>query len=463
MREEFLEEIKRAASRFKGIDKEKKIKVISHLDADGISAASIIVRLLMYEERKYNLSIFAYLDKERVRELAKEPYDVFVFTDMGSSNIADMEEFLKGKVILILDHHKPKDDGNGIINVNPHLFGIEGSTEISGAGVTYLFAKEVDERIRDISYLPVIGALGDAQENKGFSGLNDGILRDAIDSGKVRVEKGIRFFGYKTRALHKVLQYCNDPKIPGVSGNEKGALQFLKDLGIYANDKWKKLSELGEEEVEKLVDAIVSKMGNATREDIMWNNYLLVDESEDKLKDLREFSTVLNACGRMNKPSLGVGACLGDKELKKEAIECLHDYRAEITNAVEWFKANRKTENVLETGQYVIIRAGENIRGTIAGTVASLISKSNLVAENKYVMSIAHLENGDIKISLRFSGKKDVDLREVMKEVIGKLGSGEYGGHKQAAGALIHSDKEGDFIEIARNVLEKKGLEEEVM
>jgi len=47
---------------------------------------------------------------------------------------------LKDKEIVILDHHKVENnERDTIIHVNPHFFGIDGSKEVSGAGVVFLF------------------------------------------------------------------------------------------------------------------------------------------------------------------------------------------------------------------------------------------------------------------------------------------------------------------------------------
>ena len=49
----FKEDIKKAAIEFKKIPKDEVIRVISHLDADGISAASLVIKLLNNDNRKY--------------------------------------------------------------------------------------------------------------------------------------------------------------------------------------------------------------------------------------------------------------------------------------------------------------------------------------------------------------------------------------------------------------------------
>ena len=54
----------------------------------------------------------------------------------------------KGKEVIVLDHHKPKQyESESILHVNPHLVGVDGSNEISGAGVSYLFAKAVAAKV----------------------------------------------------------------------------------------------------------------------------------------------------------------------------------------------------------------------------------------------------------------------------------------------------------------------------
>ena len=49
----FEEDIKKNVEEFKKIPKNEVIRLISHLDADGISAASIMVKCLNNDNRKY--------------------------------------------------------------------------------------------------------------------------------------------------------------------------------------------------------------------------------------------------------------------------------------------------------------------------------------------------------------------------------------------------------------------------
>ena len=76
----FKEDIKKAVDGFKKIPKNEIIRVVSHLDADGISAASIMVKCLNNDNRKYSLSIVQQIKKEVLESLAREPYKYFIFT-----------------------------------------------------------------------------------------------------------------------------------------------------------------------------------------------------------------------------------------------------------------------------------------------------------------------------------------------------------------------------------------------
>ena len=75
---------------------------------------------------------------------------------------------------------------------------------------------------------------------------------------------------------------------------------------------------------------------------------------------------------------------------------------------------------------------------------------------------MAHMDDGTTKVSIRMSGRvRDVDLRETLAEIVAKVG-GEVGGHQRAAGARFESTKDAAFIAAAKEVLERKSMEESI-
>lgn len=462
----FFNSVKKCVDEFKKLDG-KSIKIVSHLDADGISAASILVKALQREGIKFSLSIVKQLDKVVLEEIKKENNEIIFFVDLGSGYLSMVDKILDKKKVFILDHHKPEDFETKHIHLNPHLFGIDGSVDLSGAGVVYYFCKELNPLNKELSYLGVIGAIGDMQEGKkGFSKLNESILKDSIESGKIEIKNGLRMFGMQTKPIHRVLEYSTDPYIPNVTGSEEGAKQFLKEIGIdlKKGGKFKKMIHLNEEDMKKLVTAIILKRlgSEAKPDDVLGPIYLLKDEEEENpTKDLKEFATLLNACGRLSKPSLAIGTCLGSVKIKKKAIELLMQYKREIINSLDWFYAN-KNKKVIENKGYVIINAEDNIRDTLIGTLGSIISKSNVYAEGTVIISLVNTYSNEIKVSARSSGHECyVDLGEIMRKVVEVVG-GIGGGHKCAAGALIPLSKEQKFITEVSRLLDKQVLEEVV-
>ncbi len=302
-----------------------------------------------------------------------------------------------------------------------------------------------------MAFLAIIGAIGDVQETKdGFIGINKEILEDAISSGNLEVKRGLRMFGSQTKPLYKVLQYSTDPYIPGITGNSDASIELLSQLKI---NHTKKLIHLSEEEIKNLVAAIIVKrMGSeAEPEDVLGNIYILKDKEEPSpTRDLKEFSTLLNSCGRLNKPSLGIGTCLNDQKSYDLALNLLIKYKGELIESLNWFFRNRNSKEVIESQGLTIINAEDNIKDTLIGTVTSMISKSNIYQPETILISLAHTLDNNTKISIRVSGFKSskVDLKNILETITKKIGY-PTGGHKFAAGSIIPQEKEQEFIKIA--------------
>jgi single-stranded-DNA-specific exonuclease len=456
----FFNFIKSAADRFKSINKKETIRLISHFDADGICSASLMINALKNEGFKYSLSIIKQLSEETLHDLKKEDYNYFIFTDLGSGQIELIKKHMT-KTVFILDHHAfdisiLKDLPENIIMVNPHMFGFDGSNEISGAGTTYLFTEAMDEKNKDKAYLALIGAMGDIQEKEGFFGLNKKILETAVSQGQIKVEKGLKWFGLETRALVYLITYNTEVYIPGITGSESNAIQFLTSIDIEpkAKNTWKRFNDLTEDEKRRLLSGIVMKRsGEKKPEDILGNRYILLQEPESSpLRDIKEFSTLLNACGRMDKPSLGIGACLNDSRIKKKAIAMIAEYKKEIVKALRWYEAQKESGHVIKGKDFIIINAHDKIMPSIIGTLASIVSNSGEIKKGTLILSMARDSKEITKVSLRVAGDDyGNDLREVIGKIVEQVG-GQSGGHKNAAGAIIPTKEEDKFIEIAKKV-----------
>lgn len=455
-----------AVKRFRSWDASAPIRIISNYDTDGISACAILVKALNHENRKYVITILPQLRKNIIDELSREDYKHYFFCDLGSGQISALKDLPKSKEIIILDHHEIQDSNlpDNIFLVNPHIFDIDGGKEISGAGVTYLFSRALNPKNVCMAHIGVIGAIGDVQEKNGtgFNPLVHEILEDAIKAGLIERKLGFRMYGSQTRPVHKCLEFCTDPFIPGVSGSESSALQFLQEIGIdprKGKSDWKKMSDLTQEETKRLAAAIIMKRhGEEKPEDIFGYNYILLNEKPDSpLRDAKEFSTLLNSCGRLNKSSLGIGVCLGDEQIKKKALANLMNYKKEIMQGMNWFKDNLD-KTIIKGDNYVIINAGDRVRPSVIGTITSMIARSGEFPDNTVMVSMAQDLDGTTKVSGRIAGirpAKSIDLKELMVELIEDIG-GEAGGHMQAAGCQFPTEKEQEFIEKVKEILGRK-------
>ena len=101
--------------------------LISLFDCDGFSSCSILIKAFNRENRKYTVSIVQQINEEFIESLRNDPYNVFVFSDLGSSYADHINSVLKGKTVFILDHHELKNKENYQHHINPHFFDIAGA------------------------------------------------------------------------------------------------------------------------------------------------------------------------------------------------------------------------------------------------------------------------------------------------------------------------------------------------
>ena len=162
--------LKRAEELGKIIRNSKDIHIISHIDADGISAGTIAYQTLKRLGKNYSIEFVKQLDDKVLERLKNENHELVWFTDLGSSISTSYPEINK----VVTDHHFCPENSNSPFHLNPHLFNLDGGLEISGAGTTYLVSKAIDKKNMDLSSLALVGSCGDLQDRKNCKliGLN---------------------------------------------------------------------------------------------------------------------------------------------------------------------------------------------------------------------------------------------------------------------------------------------------
>jgi RecJ-like exonuclease len=468
------------------------IKIVTHIDADGISAGSIASAALEREGIPHEIEFVKKLDEKKVLELKDEfnktSHASFLvwFTDLGSGQL----EIINGFSHVITDHHSLKSVPNDLTresrvdllkfsaaieesqqgdknHLNPHLFGHDGSLEISGAGTVYYVAKALNpEKNIDLSVLAIVGAVGDLQDsaNCKLIGLNRDILNDAVSTGGLEIRQDIRFFGRETRPIHNLLQYANDPVLPDFQKNERYCLAFLRNLGIplKKEERWRRWVDLKEDEKQSIISELITYLlSKGVKPEIakrvIGEVYILTNENEGTtLHDAKEFATLLNSCGRYKRSEVAYHICLGDRnEWLNKAQKLQQGHRAILVESIQIVKQLGITE--LDHIQY--FHSGDQILDDIVGTVAGMILGSGGANRSKPLFGLAVTEDEDgIKVSARADRKllaEGLDLSIVMKTTSEQVG-GIGGGHNIAAGATIPVGKEDEFLKIADEVVNRQ-------
>ncbi len=237
-----------------------EIHIVTHIDADGITAGAIASETLRRLGKEYSIECIKQLDEVTIEKLLHENHELVWFTDLGSGISTQYPEIKK----IITDHHECPPNSDTSFHFNPHLFGKDGSYELSGAGATYLVSKALSQKRKDLSCLAIVGAIGDLQDRRfcELRGMNTEIVKDGIETGVLQTMKDIRYFGKETRPLASLFRNATDPLIPGVSGREDASVGFLQELQIELKDRdtWRTWVDLRKEEKRKIVSAIVQMM-----------------------------------------------------------------------------------------------------------------------------------------------------------------------------------------------------------
>ncbi|WP_455391597.1 DHHA1 domain-containing protein [[Eubacterium] cellulosolvens] len=472
-------------------EKFKKALVISHIDADGLTAASIASLALQRQGIEYKVKFIKQLDDKVIEELdehwAKTSANqmLFWFTDLGSGMCKQISKFSP----IITDHHAPNVMNYDVpvksrmdllefsdvlehqldeYHLNPHLFNLDGTYDVSGAGTAYLVTRELSRKNSDLAYLAVIGAVGDLQDSRfrQLIGTNRKILEDAEAAGMIKTVMDISSFGRETREIQNVLRYSTDPYFPGLTMNEANCIRFLKRLGIPLTidgrpRHWVELTNAERQTIlSELMELMLSKgIGHKDAKRLLGEVYTLPAETIGTvLHDAKEFSTLLNSCGKYNKPEVGFQICLGNRdEQLANALKLLKGHRSVLMSGLQFIKDQGITK--LDIIQY--FDAEDRIPENIVGTIASMLLNNGDVDEGKPIFGFVQVEDGS---ALKVSGRttrtmvnKGVNLSQVMAETSRVLGSGSIGGgHDIAAGATIPLDKKHEFLAEAEKLVKRQ-------
>jgi len=248
----------------------KEAFIIHHNDADGLCSAAITKAALERESLKAKIFCLEKIYPEVVENLHETSNQLIFYVDIGSAHADYISQCNKGKnLVIILDHHDPRISTDPkVYDLNLEHFGFKGETDFSGATCCYLFAKELNGKNFDLSYIALIGS---CEIPGGFSSLNKMILEEALKNSIVKpirktfeiVKFGIKIdkFFSKLQILGAAGYYENGPML--------GIEACLNGLSKEVERKVKELENRRKAVNKRLLAILYRKRLNETK-NIQW-------------------------------------------------------------------------------------------------------------------------------------------------------------------------------------------------
>jgi RecJ-like exonuclease len=452
------------------VENEKEIIIISHLDADGIAAASIVSSALARIGAKCTVRTVSDITINILEQLRSENHDFYIITDLGAGMANQFHQAFDNKWVVI-DHHQipeeeiSRDENNQILNA--WKYGIDGGREISAGGMAYMLATTLDRKNKDLSPIAIVSALADRQDQgdkKSLFGLNSEIVKTAESLKLISIELDLMLTGRETRPIHETLAFTAFPYIEGLTWNAEACYALIKNAGIKLKKdggRARVLSEISQDEKNIILDAIAKFVANSSKnkevnviDNLIGYTYTLVKEDQrSQLRDAREFSTMLNACGRIRKAGVGIGICMGDRNaLLEEGEKIVTKYRTTLRNFISSIFAEKW--RMIDNGKSVFINGEGLLTEDMLGGVSSLLSGSpSLGGRLIFVRTLT--KEGFYKFSARKSlGSTSTSNLGLIMRYCSELVGGNGGGHSPAAGCRIPPTRLEEFLSAVRNAIQ---------
>jgi len=409
------------------------VRVVTHYDADGLCAAGILSRALLRANRPFHTTIVHQIDAPLIETLSRQSYPWTVFCDLGSGAL-DLVEGLRSRAVII-DHHRPLRESRQALQLNCHLWGIDGTFDACASTLALMAAVSLDEANWDLAGIACAGAIGDRQHWPAWRGLNAEIMASAPRMGHLRTRRGLVIDGPN---LLSALSENNEPFFRGVSGNPEGARALIEAAGLSPQATVK---ELDESELGALASLLVLNLlrGGTSEE---YARGVMVDRTwvSGFDTDANELAAVVNACGRLGLEDTGLAVCLGGREAMEEARSARRRYRAEITKGMLGLEARGITRK--KHLQYFYAESAQ-----MAGAFAALVMNYLFPGERPTV-ALAR-EGQSMKVSARGTRPlvaRGLDLAKACREAATGSG-GDGGGHTIASGATVPLGSEMAFLD----------------
>lgn len=454
--------------------------VAHHYDADGIAAGSIVSISLTRKDIEHSTLMKSKFDFDACIELKNlalsqnQPREI-ILTDFGSGQLDLVKSHLidSGLKVAILDHHQPSKiaidfDSNLFKQVNCCLNGFDGGISACAATTCFSSFCPVSEDSAqtsinlDLVPIAIAGAVGDMQDLSGsFKDINLKILELALNSNKIKLSTDLKIPG-KSQDLVRFLAYCQQPPIAKIFSDLSLSSKLVCQLiNCKPEDNPYELTYLSLTEEQRKVFAtgliefcLKNGMEEESVKQLLGPTYRIINSTNfSTIDDVGELSLLLNACGRTNEPQVAFSLCKNEQSALISAKKILSEYYQSIFESINFAR-----HHCDDLGAYYLVDGRGVISDYSIGSVIGAMIASKTLPLNKPILGLSEDLSGKIKVSSRANKvllDKGVNLDFVMRES-SKIVGGVGGGHKVAAGAIIDSATQNEFLKTAARIIQEQ-------
>jgi hypothetical protein len=411
---------------------ETAVAVVHHNDADGLSAAASLARVFDILRIQYRLLALEKIHELILRRIHAANPGCIIYADLGGQSSGMIDKCAgQNRLVVILDHHLPGGEtGKNVVHLNPEHFGISGDTEMSGAGVAALFARELLRQsagatprprsgIRPCDGVPGFDDTPDGQHRRGAP--PDGILTvfgiiGAFGDNQLSLGAltGVNaLFLAEAMALSMVHETPAGPACRPLGDRTAGEvvniLNMLGSIGFYSG------------EARKGIDFLLSRnQGEAVR----------AAAALSQLKT-RFFATELKSVRNDGLPQSG----------RFQWVDAKSRFMPMGVKAIGLFLEKLVMQGLVDEAKYVV--GFQHFPESIPGVGEIGVSLTKVSAR--------------VPPKLRRAIERGIspDLMKLIPEATRKLGGTADGCHRFSAASLIERGREREFVQVLEDVAER--------
>lgn len=432
-----------AASRLRALPADARIRIVAHLDADGISGAAIVLKALLRERRPFHVTYANEHDAAFFRDLDHEPYDANVFVDVGGSALPTIVR-LQG-LQIVLDHRAPLEISAETANlcvIHPRQVGDDAAKDACGATIAFAFALALTEANWDLAPHALVGAYADRQQEGGLTGWNAYVLTQALERNLIEQRKHVSL------GPGPLLDELRRPRPPWDRAGIPDPRAFLEDHGIAPEAT---AFELPAGEAETLASALIARLlvnglpAHTVRD-------LFVQVPHSKVHDglaIPRLVSLASAAAREGDPGLGLATLVGDPGARRELEAIEARYHQTVRRLLDGLEASGvRTLRGLQVFPVP--------QPAYVGEVCGLAMQHVLPGSHA---ALAFTQVGErVRCSARGLAEqatKGLDLGIALRQAASGVG-GDGGGHAVAAGATLPRDRFEEFLAMADDIVSRQ-------